>query len=182
MGYRIITPPTVEPISLAEIKQDLRIDHPDSDESLTRMMAEAREWLETRLQFKLLTQTWEFVIDSFPVAEIRLPFGPVQTIASVKYDDADGLEQTIDPADYFLDNASFRVIPEPWLFPALSWPVTLDAVNAVRIRFVAGYATPALVPGPAKSAFRLKVRELYDGDDTRAQVDAVTGNLQVIYG
>jgi uncharacterized phiE125 gp8 family phage protein len=180
MGYKLITGPVLEPISLEEIKRDLRIVHVDADDSLTRMMAEARQFLETRLQSRFLTQTWEFVIDAFPVAEIRLPFGPVQSIVSVKYDDGVGIEQTIPPANYYLDNASFRVAPEPWLFPTEAWPATLAAVNAVRIQFICGYTAAALVPGPIRAAFRLKVRELYDGDDTRAQVDTMTGNVQIM--
>jgi uncharacterized phiE125 gp8 family phage protein len=180
MGYKLIAAPTIEPISLTEIKRDLRIDHADADDSLTRMMAEAREFLETRLQSKFLTQTWEFIIDAFPIAEIRLPFGPVQSIVSVKYDDTVGIEQTIAATDYYLDDVSFRVAPEPWLFPTEAWPATLDAINAVRIQFVCGYTAGNLVPGPIRSAFRLKVRELYDGDDTRAQVDAITGNVQIM--
>ena len=178
MGYKLITPPTIEPIPLELIKRDLRIDHNDDDDSLTRMMAEARQWLETRLQSKFLTQTWEFIIDAFPTGEIRLPFGPVQSIISVMYDDTIGDEQIMPPTDYYLDNVSYRVAPEPWLFPVNYWPVTFEAVNSVRIQFVAGYETADQLPGPIKSAFRLKVRELFDGDDTRDQVDAMTLNYQ----
>lgn len=178
MGYKLITAPTLEPISLDQIKRDLRVDHTDDDDSLQRMMVEARQWLETRLQSRFLTQTWEFIIDAFPTDEIRLPFGPVQSIASLNYDDTGGMQQTLPASEYYLDNASFRVAPEPWIFPTAAWPATLDAVNSVRIQFVCGYPSADLVPGSIKAAFRLKVRELYDGDDTRAQVDAMTFNVQ----
>lgn len=180
MGYKLIQGPTLEPISLDEIKRDLRVDHDDDNDSLIRMMAEARQFLEIRLQSKFLTQTWEFIIDAFPTNEIRLPFGPVQSVVSLNYDDEIGIEQTFPPAEYYLDNVSFRVAPEPWVFPVTGWPATLNAVNAVRIRFVCGYDAADKVPGPIRAAFRLKVRELYDGDDTRMQVDAMTGNVQIM--
>lgn len=178
MGYKLITAPTLEPISLDEIKRDLRIDHADDDDTLRRMMVEARQFVETRLELKLLTQTWDYIIDAFPTNEIRLPFGPVQTITQLAYDDESGMQQTLPPTEYYLDNASKLVVPEPWIFPTAGWPVTLDAVNAVRIRFVCGYESAELVPGEMRAAFRYKMRELYDGDDTRELLDTVTWNVQ----
>lgn len=181
MGLNLITPPTTEPLTLAEVKKDLRIDHSDDDETLNRMISEAREWLERRLQLKLCPQTWDFIIDAFPTTtEIRLPFGPVQSVEQVAYDDPQGIEQIMPPIDYYLDEVSYMVGPEPWLFPTDTWPATIVAINAVRIRFVAGYATGDDVPGPMKSALRLKVRELFDGDDTTGQVDKLLVNYNIM--
>ncbi len=88
MGVRLITSPAIEPVTLAEAKADLRIDHDDDNALLGRHIAEAREWVEKLLQIKLLFQTWELVIDKFPPSEIKLPFGPVNSIVSILYDDA----------------------------------------------------------------------------------------------
>src|SRR5262245_7291392 len=136
MGYRLITPPVLEPLTLAEIKADLRIDHSNDDATITRNMAEAREWLERRLQTKMLTQTWEYIFDAFPSdhVEVKLPFGPVQEIVQIAYDDALGVEQIMLPDDYYLDDVSYEVNHRPWVFPTVAWPTTLDAINAVRVR------------------------------------------------
>jgi uncharacterized phiE125 gp8 family phage protein len=161
MGLQVIAPPVEEPVPIEDIKADLRVSHNDDDAQLTRLTAEAREWVEQRVQRELALKTWEFTIDYFPSAEIILPHRPINSIVAVKYDDVDGYEQTLPPAEYYLDNAS-----EPgWLFPVTGWPATLDAVNAVRVTYMAGYADPALMPAALKSAVTLMVQELYDGPD-----------------
>lgn len=176
MGYRLITAPTVQPLTLAQLKADLRIDHANDDASIQRMMVEAQEWLERRLQLKLTPQTWEYTFDAFPVNEVALPFGPVQSIVSVKYFDTAGDDQTMASADYFVDAVSYSVRPKPWLLPVVGWPATIDAVNAVRVTYVAGYVDAAAVPPSIVTAFRLKVREIFDGDDTSAQVNNMLMN------
>src|SRR5262245_36044175 len=113
MGIRLIAPPSDPPLTLAELKGGLRVDHDLDDALLTRYMAEATTWVETITGKKLMPQTWEYVIDSFPGYEIKLPLRPVQSIVSVKYDDIEGFEQTIPETEYYLDDASEYA----WLFP-----------------------------------------------------------------
>jgi uncharacterized phiE125 gp8 family phage protein len=169
MGLRLITAPTDYALSLSEMKAHLRVDTTDDDALITRYLVDATEFLEQRLERKLMTQTWELIIDTFPDAEILLPFPPVQSITSVSYYDTAGNPATVASSDYFLDNTS----RDPWLFPeaASPWPSTLDAVNSVTIRFVAGYATAAAVPGSIKAALVLKVRELYDEVNSDQAID-----------
>lgn len=160
MGLRLITPPAEEPVSLDEAKAHLRITGNAEDTILALYIAAARQWIDGRdgwLGRAILTQTWELVLDEFPASEIRLPFGPVQQVSSVKYDDAGGIEQTIDPGDYTLDATSSL----PWILPAISWPATLDAINSVRVQFVAGYPSAADVPAPIRAAILLLVKDLY---------------------
>jgi len=179
-GYRLVTAPTAQPLTLAEIKADLRIDHNNDDATLQRTMVEAQEWLERRLQLRLMTQTWQLTVDTFPAAEMNLPFGPVQSVTSVKYDDPDGAEQTLAADQYILDQASYRVLPQPWLIPVGTWPSTSGKINSVRIEFVAGYQDAAHVPPSIVSAFRLKVRGLFDGEDTEAEIDCALENYDLV--
>jgi uncharacterized phiE125 gp8 family phage protein len=176
MGIRLITDePTVEPVTLAEIKQDLNISHTDDDVKLGRFIASAREWVERRIQQKIASQTWEFIIDAFPAAEIKMPFTPVQGIVSILYDSSGGLEAEVDPINYYLDNVS----KDHWVFPIVDWPATLDAVNSVRITLVGGYATPEEAPTPLRQAIRLKVQEFYDREDNGQAIhDLLTNYYQ----
>jgi len=181
MGLRLITPPAAEPLSVSEVKANQHIDHADDDVLLGKLITDARQWVEDRTQQKLMTQTWELVIDYFPEHEVRIPVRPVQTITSIKYDDSAGAEQTIDGNDYYLDNVGGD---EAWLFTNgdTAWPTDLiDAVNAVRIRFVAGYASADLVPGSIKRAIHLKVRDYYEGtDSSQAVYDLLTNQLLLV--
>lgn len=179
MGLRLITPPAAEPVSLAEAKADLRIEHTDDDARLTRLIKEARESIDgpkTWFVRSLMPQTWELSLDAYPRSEILLPTAPVQSITSIKYDDADGVEQTVSEDDYYLDNTG-----EPsWVLPITNWAAgTLAAVNAVRVRFVAGYADADGVPGPIKAAIRLKVQDAYDGTDNTRRIDDLLGQYRI---
>jgi len=160
MALKLITPPAAEPISLAEAKAHLRVDTTDEDALITALISAAREHAEHVTHRAFITQTWELAVDAFPAAEILLPRPRLISVVSVKYDDAAEVEQTMDAADYALDTYS-----EPgWLLPAYgsTWPATLDAANAVRVRYTAGYgATASAVPQGLKAWMLLRVGNLY---------------------
>lgn len=177
MGIRLIRPPdAVEPIDLEEAKDALRVDYDDSDDLITAYLQAAREWVEKRIQLKLAVETWEFVIDKFPTNEIKLPFVPVVSVTSIKYDDADGNEQTVSPSTYALDSTSTSA----WIFSEVSWPSTIDAFNSVRIRFVAGFQDTSLMPGPVRAAVILKLKELFDGEDNGTAIHGLLTNYYVL--
>lgn len=156
MGLKLIIPPVAEPVSLDEVKAHLRLETMDDDGLLVIYIAAARAWIDGKdgwLGRCLMTQTWELSLDTFPRSEVRLPLAPVQSIASVKYDDADGTEQTIVAGDYYLDNTS----DPSWLLPLadVAWPTPLSGTNTVRVQFVAGYPSAAEVPAPIRVAILL---------------------------
>lgn len=136
MALRRISEPEQEPFTLDEVKAHLRVSHADEDAVITLLIRAVRRAAEEWLGRALVEQTFELVLDAFPCREIRMPRPPLLTIESIKYDDADGNEQTLDVADYDVDTAS-----QPgWVVPTDTWPSTITAINAVRIRFTAGYA------------------------------------------
>jgi uncharacterized phiE125 gp8 family phage protein len=147
MALRMITAPAVQPLTLEEVKQHLRVDYTDSDSIISAYIEAAASYVEGEHSFTgraLVTQTWELVIDHFPVHEIKIPLPPLQSIDSIKYDDTAGDEQTLATTQYYVDDVS-----EPaWVVPIVGgWPTAvLDAINSVRIRFTAGY--PATTDSP----------------------------------
>lgn len=147
MALRLITEPEVLPLTLQEAKDHLRIDYSDMDDLITLYIEAATSHVQGQHSFTgraLVTQTWELVIDHFPVHEIKIPLPPLQSIESIKYDGSDGLETTLATDQYYVDDVS-----EPgWVVPIVGgWPTAvLDAINAVRIRFVAGYDATADSP------------------------------------
>ena len=156
---KTITPPATEPISLVEAKLHCKAgDYEDAIISI--FIAAAREHAEFVLGRRLITQTVERVLDSFPAANIELPGSPIQSITSVKYLEAlAGVETTLAGSAYVLDKDS-----EPgWLIPAYgtTWPSTYDAALAVRVRYVAGWASAAEVPANIRYALLLGVGEAY---------------------
>lgn len=138
MSLTLITAPTVSPISLQQAKDHLRISHSDDDDKVQLCIDAATAYVDGEDGFLgrcLVTQTWRLTLDEFPTDEIKIPLPPLQSIVSVGYDDPDGNGQTFSALDFYADVAS-----EPgWIVPNDDWPETLDAINAVRIEFVAGY-------------------------------------------
>jgi len=168
MAIRLITPPAAEPITLAQAKEHLRVDHTADDNLISALITSARTSCENWTQRAFVTQTWELVIDDFPLSEIMIPRPPLQSVESIKYDDGDGVETILDIDRYDVDTVS-----QPgWVLPSLSgWPSGVwQGINSVRIRYVAGYAPgtdspvdlAANVPGNIIAAIKLTLGQYYD--------------------
>ena len=159
MPTKLITAPTVEPITVAEVKQRLGVTHSDLDADFGAWITDARERAEQITGRALAPQTWEKVLDAFPENEIQLPWPPLISIDSVQYIDTTGVQQTLASTVYTLDSDS-----EPgWLLLAYDqdWPETLDTANAVRVRYTCGYANAAAVPVSIKQWLHLQVGQSY---------------------
>ncbi len=130
----LITPPVAEPVTLAEAKLHLRVDHADDDTLISVLIKTARQQAEHRTHRRYGVQVWERAYGTFPPWALMLPDPPVTSIVSIKYDDSDRIERTLDPAAYRL-----RPNSEPAaIMPASSWPAALVEPGAVRVRYTCG--------------------------------------------
>ena len=145
---KLITPPAVLAVSLADAKLDLRIDGDDLDNSITRWIKGITMAAEHETGRAFVHQDWSVTLDKFPDA-IRLDRAPVAEVLSLKFYDADNVLQTLHPDDMYLDK-----ITEPgYLVPAAgkAWPATYSRPNALVVTYRAGYGpTDATVPECAK--------------------------------
>lgn len=160
MALRLITAPAESPVTLAEAKAHLAVTH-SLDDTLIQLYIDAAtshlDGAEGTLGRCLVTQTWEWVADSFPASPIRLPLPPLQSVTSVSYVDADGNTQVVDSSGYVVDSAN-----QPgWVVPVSGWPATGTTPNAAIVRFVAGYGDAADVPAAIKAAILLYVGDAY---------------------
>jgi uncharacterized phiE125 gp8 family phage protein len=176
MGLRLITPPVVQPVSLEETKRHLRIDFDDSDDLISLYILAATQHCEQYTGRAFVDQTWELTIDSFPTNEIRLTKPPLIEVVSIKYDDTNGDEQTLDPTEYTVDaSGEFG-----WVVPNDTWPTPFDGINAVRIQYRAGYAESAdsptvdSIPSDIKAAILLYVGTFYAHRETVVVGQAAT--------
>lgn len=117
----------------------------------------AREYLEGMTGRQCLTATWEYWLAGFPIDPlIEMPLPPLQTIESVKYDDTNGDEQTLDSSLYTVEAPTGVYCPPGRLVlkPSVVWPQTVcDERYAVRVQFTAGYgATADQVPPLVRAA------------------------------
>lgn len=162
MANKQITPPATLPVSVEEAKVHLNETATDRDPYIGVLIAAAAGYCEQRTQRSLMQQTREETLDAFPEGGfIELPFPPVASVESVKYLDASGVEQVLSSASYTLDNSSD--FAPAWLAIAAGrrWPSTYGTINAVRVRYICGYADPAAVPEPLKQWIFMQVGHWY---------------------
>lgn len=163
MNLVTYTAPTTEPVTVAEAAEYCSASATDWEDLLTALIQAGRESAELILQRSLMTQTWELYLDAFPPGSIVLPRPPVVSLTHVKYYDIGGTLQTLSGTYYTLDTIS-----EPGrvrLNTSYSWPSTQAIENAVVVRYVAGYASAALVPESIKTWIKLRVKSLFDNRD-----------------
>ena len=172
MGLKLVTPPETEPVTLAEAKAHLRLDTESDDAYVSALITAARERVEIFLRRALITQVFECTIDDFPAYDraIDLPRPPLQSVEWIKYLDTAGVLQTLDPGIYTVDASSNEIgrIALAW---NRFWPFTRYTINAVTIRFTAGYGDAAGdVPQAIRQGILIEISNLYENRE-----DAVVG-------
>lgn len=156
---KVITPPTSEPITLAEAKANLRQVFNDEDDDIGRMIRAARQMAEERLNRALMPQTLAFAADAF-CSSLKLPRPPLRQLDSVKYIDTDGAEQTLGETAYLVDGFT----DPPMIFAAYNtpWPTTRAQAGAVVVQYQAGYADASSVPEPIRQWMLLAIGAFYE--------------------
>lgn len=172
---RLVTAAEVLPVSIEDLKDHLRISYNDTEqdiylESLLKSAVFQAEGITGRA---FTTQSWTALFDSWADAiGCTLPYGQLQSVSSVKYNDENGNEQTVSPDTYRVygigTDSGKIVIPADSDF---DYP-SLYEKDPVMITFVCGWSTAALVPMPIKTAIKLIVSGLYEDLDIEAAVYA----------
>lgn len=174
MALKLITAAAALAVSLAEAKAHLRVDTSDDDTLITAMITAATESAEQITGRAIMPQTWELTLDAFPDA-FELTRVPVASITSVVYADTNGDDQTLSALLYSLDNNDD--FGPTYVVPAYDteWPDTRDQINAVKVRYVAGYTDATLVPEPIKAWIKLQIGAMYENRERE-----VTGSLVAV--
>jgi uncharacterized phiE125 gp8 family phage protein len=137
-----ITPASAAWITLADAKLHLKVDADITadDTLISGLIKSVYLACENACKRSLMTTTWELAVRCF-AAQLSLLYPRVLAVASVKYIDMDGAEQTLPTTEYDVD-----VALEPGavtLAYGKTWPATRPQPNAVRVRYTAGYGAAA---------------------------------------
>lgn len=140
-----LNPPPAEPITLAEAKAFLRVDHDDEDALIQTLIASARERLETHLNIAMISRPMQF--STATNGTVILPRWPVTSVQTVRFD----YEETVEAV------VNLRCRPAT---------VTYRAVDLAEITFTAGYGlAPQDVPAPLRQAMLLLVSQGFEQRD-----------------
>lgn len=164
--FQISVPPVVEPVSLAEAKEWLRI-HPDfaEDDNLIRMLIRsARVWAEKITGMALMEQTVVEVWDRYQEGGIfYLSVWPVISVTSLQYMDDNGDYQTWAASKYTLDAISrpSRIVNKNRIQQTgINYNNQLP--NIWRATYKAGNTTTNAVDPNVKSAMLLQIAMMYE--------------------
>jgi uncharacterized phiE125 gp8 family phage protein len=160
MSVFLVTPPAIEPVTLAEAKAHLRLDGDEDDDYLAAMISAARMQVETGIRRVLIDQTWRIARDDWPPAgRLDLAVAPVRSISSVVAWTAAGEPVTIAASAWTLDADSTPAR----LQLAAAPPPGLRAMNGLEIDLVAGYGPSGIaVPQPLRQAIMILVARWYE--------------------
>lgn len=178
MSLFLVTPPALQPISLAEAKAHCWVDVDNDNALIESLIQAATFYAENFTDRAFLTQTWDDKRDDFPCSRygrIELPKPPVTSVTSITYTATDGTSTAWSSGNYTtsLPVGPFATVGKIEPAYGVSYPVVREVMNAVTIRFVCGYgATGSFVPEPIRAAIKLLVKHWYD---TRGPVNV--GNL-----
>lgn len=146
------------------------------DDALSADIKAARMHVENITRRTIITQTWDYFLDEWPRSDrIKLPYGNLQTsgmIVTYYEVDTDNTKATTnltngDTDDYIIEQngiwPGFIVLPYGKTWPTFThWPI-----HPIRIRFVSGWTTRALVPYEIKAAIKLICTDLYENREAR---------------
>lgn len=159
-GLTLVTPPTGEPVSVADVTLHSRITTSADASMVAGYISSARRIVEGQAAVALMPQSWRLALRHWPGRSVRqasdlseyyrynhieLPRPPLQSITSFIYTDVNGITY---PMTQGYDNAAGNYLldldsqPGRIYLPYSGlWPVTiLLPANPIEIVFVAGYS------------------------------------------
>src|SRR5436190_5502170 len=185
---RLLTAPVVEPLQTEQVMEHLRISSNDEIPKLESLIISARQSAEEYLRRALITQTWQFFLDTIPSPGIdewwdgvrdgaigqgmmrgmELPRPPLQSVTHVKsYTDTD-VSTTFAPSNYIVDTIS-----DPGAIALRTggvWPVPTRLTNGFEIQFVCGYgATEEAIPKPILDGMLLLIGHLFENREATTE-------------
>lgn len=192
---KVITPPLLEPVTLAEAKKHLRLEITDDDELVTEQLTAARELSELWIARSFLSTAWRLTLDHFPwylyanqtldpagsqpyswlerpipgtLLPILLPRADLIAVTSISYVDAQGVTQVLAPELYQVEaGAPGRIVPAY----GKAWPTARTQPAGVTIDFTAGYGPSADdVPKILKAAIKLLLGHLYENREATMEI------------
>jgi len=154
--------PALEPVSVSEAKDYLRVDSAVEDPVVASLILAARLHIEGALDIAMVTQSWSLFLDGWPEdGRVSIPLGPLKSVDSVKVYDADDTAQTVSPETYVVDLSALR--PRLVRQAGAVWPTPGRAANGIEIALTAGYGdTTDKVPQPIRQAVLMLAAHWYE--------------------
>jgi len=177
MSAILLTAPSVEPLTLAEAKAFLRVEHADDDDLIASLVAGARGHVEAATRRALVTQTWRLFLDVWPESGcLEVLPAPLQAVVAARVHASDGAIE-LDPDVFVADSGR---APAVLAFAPRALPAPARARAGIEIDVRTGYGDAAVdAPEPLRQALRLLLAHWYEnrgvvaGDGAGASPESV---------
>lgn len=183
--WKVTTGPSVEPVTVEELKTFARIDGTDEDTQLGYFIKAARSHTENYLNRSLIEQIITLRMDCWPGEKLELPRPPLISITAVETLDELGVATVYDSDYYFVDTIS-----EPGLLIIRNgavWPQNTDRYyGGFQVRYKAGYgAAGTEVPDAIKEAIKQWSTIMYEnravGNEVPVEIKAIIDTYKIHY-
>ncbi|WP_029354118.1 head-tail connector protein [Bosea sp. 117] len=164
MPATLLAGPAAEPLTLAEAKAYLRVDHDAEDALISSLITAARATVEALTRRLLIDQSWRITLSAWPASGLVVaPVNPLRALTAAWIVDAAGEEIAL-PLDAFVADAArlpglIRV--DRGALPAPSRPLA-----GIALDVTAGHGEGAdHVPSPLIEAVRIVLGHFYEHRD-----------------
>lgn len=159
MSLRLVTAPNVRPVTTADMKLHLRVDHNDEDDLIEALIETATKSAEHIMGRAVMHQHWQLLTDSFENLVMRKPI--VTEVTTVKYVDTDGDLTTLHNSVY-QEVLGSEYEPYITLAYGKEWPLFRSQPECVQVNFTCGETSANNVPAPIITWIKLCVTSLYE--------------------
>lgn len=166
-ALELLEAPATTPVTLTEVKDQLRVEHTDDDTLINRLISVAVAYTDVQgaLGHAMITQKWGQWVNSTPPQTVKLLLGPLIAVTAVKYYDANGTLQTDTLSNYEIFGTEFSTTIGPK--EGFAWPVTQDRPDAIRIEYTIGYGSATTdIPETLRHALMMLIGHWYDNRET----------------
>ncbi len=178
MTYVLDSKITSDVVTLAEVKEWLKVDSADDDVLIQALIDSAVTTAEKLMNRDILTGTWINYRQSFD-EDLTLRRGAFQSVTSIETLQED-IYVVLDAAEYTVSiGGSFGVICQIETIPTFDHP----DCNAIKITFKTGFGDDeSFVPEDIKAAIKLMVSNWYENrgdcaDDCSGQAIPMAASL-----
>ncbi|MGW6776605.1 head-tail connector protein [Brucella pseudogrignonensis] len=170
MTMFLVTPPALEPVTIADARAFLRISTDSEDDVLRRIIKTACELVEAETGLALVDQTWRLRVDRWPRSGRLAIFKyPVKAVTAVVAYRPDGSAIGMEPEEFMLQHGR-----RPQRVYMAQYP-DAQTFCGLEVDFIAGFGeTGVEVPDALKQAILTLTAHLYEN---RAGLDTAKAEL-----
>jgi uncharacterized phiE125 gp8 family phage protein len=174
MSSTLLTGPAIEPVTLADAKSYLRIEHAADDDALAALIAGARIHVESQTRRALITQVWRLTRDAWPAdGRLAVTPSPLRALVAARIYKLDGTTLALPAAAFSADTAG---APGLLAFAPGTFAAPGRVLAGIELDVEVGYGpAPSDVPQPLRQAIRALTAHWYEHRGVAAVGAAVAG-------